>query len=171
MALKNSKNKEDIEEYKALIRKGEKSLKGEMPLDRKKREEYLRIAREIALNKGINNPNTIDAIAEKLKKGVPMESPLWHDLQSVKYKFTPTQAIGQDFIYRAAGSGSAHSAYPQLPETERIGSEWKPIEPKEPDPKEKEQMIAAAKQRAQAAADQRRAYYARNLNKDTGEIR
>ena len=171
LALKNSKNKEDIEEYKALIRKGEKSLKGEMPLDRKKREEYLRIAREIALNKGINNPNTIDAIAEKLKKGVPMESPLWHDLQSVKYKFTPTQAIGQDFIYRAAGSGSAHSAYPQLPETERIGSEWKPIEPKEPDPKEKEQMIAAAKQRAQAAADQRRAYYARNLNKDTGEIR
>ena len=168
LALKNSKNKEDIEEYKALISKGQKSLKNEPSLDRKKREEYLRIAREIALNKGIDNPNTIDAIAEKLKKGVPMESPLWHDLQSVKYGSTPTTSTSND---RDNNRITRSSEIPQLPETERIGSEWKPIEPKEPDPKEKEQMIAAAKQRAQAAADQRRAYYARNLNKDTGEIR
>lgn len=98
-----------------------------------------------------------------------MESPLWHDLQSVKYGSTPTTSTSND---RDNNRITRSSEIPQLPETERIGSEWKPkaIEPKEPDPKEKEQMIAAAKQRAQAAADQRRAYYARNLNKDTGRI-
>jgi len=175
--LKNSKNKEDVQKYKYFISKGKESLKGETSLTKKKEEYYLTIAREIALNKGIDNPNTINSLAEKLKKGVSVGSPLWHDLQKVNSRFIPpdlyTPRSKEEEELRVTGATSAYSANPQLPETERIGSEWKPKTPEvsSPDPKEKEQMIAAAKQKAQAAADQRRAYYARNLNKDTGEIR
>jgi hypothetical protein len=176
LKLKNSKNKEDIEKYKYLISKGKESLKNEPSLAKKAEEkEYLDIAEKIvALRRGIGDPY---AIAEKLKAGLSVGSPLWNDLQIVNSKFTPpdvyTPRSKEEEEFRVTGSTLGYSANPQPPETERIGSEWKPKTPEvsSPDPKEKEQMIAAAKQRAQAAADQRRAYYARNLNKDTGRVK
>ena len=164
LALKNSKNKEDVQAYKDLISKGEKSLKY-MPssVKKAKEEESLDIAQKIvALNKGIGDPN---AIAEKIRKGVPIGSPLWHDLQKVNSRFIPPDLYTPRSKEEEEFGITRSSEIPQLPA-------WKPKTPEvsSPDPKEKEQMIAAAKQRAQAAADQRRAYYARNLNKDTGRI-
>jgi len=127
-------------------------------------KEYLDIAEKIvALRQGVGDPY---AIAEKLKTGLSVGSPLWHDLQIVKSKFTPPDVYTPRSKEEEEFGITRSSEIPQLPA-------WKPRDPEVSslDPKEKEQMIAAAKQRAQAAADQRRAYYARNLNKDTGRVK